>query len=106
MEVLLEHSWHEEQPDARMDISDEVSEDSSVQLRKKRYEASQFDQDTRRDLNKVIKKLKEMKKIWKDQHLDQKDDSNPLSLEIQEKMVPTTIRIPKEKYNGMSNPTD
>ena len=33
-------------------------------------------------------------------------DSNPLSLVIQAKMVPPTIRVPKEKFSGMSDPAD
>ena len=71
-----------------------------------RSETCQFDQDTRRDLDKVIKKLKEMKKIKKDQYLDQEDDNNPLFLELYEEIVPTTLRIPKEKYDGTSDPTN
>ena len=50
--------------------------------------------------------MKKMKKIWRDQHFNQEDDNNLLSLEIQEKMIPTTLKISKEKYDGTSDLTD
>ena len=33
-------------------------------------------------------------------------DSNPLSLAIQAEIVPLTIRVPKEKFNGTTDPID
>ena len=43
---------------------------------------SQSDQDTQRDLDKVIKELKEMKRTRRDQQSDQKADANPKSSKI------------------------
>ena len=53
-----------------------------------------------------MEELLEMKKVRRDQSINQETDSNPLSLEIQEKMVPPSLRVPKEKYDGTPNPSD
>ena len=47
-----------------------------------------------------------MKSIRPGQDVDPEVDSNPLSLVIQAEMVLHTIRVPKEKCSGMSDPAD
>ena len=47
-----------------------------------------------------------MKKVRKDSDADQDIDDNPLSLKIQSVVIPTSYRVPKERYNGTTDPTD
>ena len=47
-----------------------------------------------------------MKKVQKDSDTDQDVDDNPLSLEIQSAVIPPSYRVPKEKYNGTTDPID
>ena len=75
--IPLVHSCHEERVKEATDKSNEASEHSFANLRGKRNETYQSDQDTCRDLDKIIKELREMKKIHSDLHLDKKNDHNP-----------------------------
>ena len=53
-----------------------------------------------------MRELQQLKRVRLEQDVDQEVDSNPLSLVIQAKMVPPTIRVFEEKFNGISYLTD
>lgn len=59
-----------------------------------------------KDLENIIRELQELKRVRTDQDLDHDIDSNPLSLRIQAEVVPRTLKIPKENFDGTTNPTD
>ena len=69
-------------------------------------EMNHSNQDTLRDLDRVMQKLQEIKKVRTDQQPNQEVNSNPLSLEIHAKMVSSTMRIPNKKYDGTTDPTE
>ena len=53
-----------------------------------------------------MRELQEFKRAWTDQDPDQNTDYNPLSLKIQAEIIPPTLRVPKEKFSGIIDPTD
>ena len=73
---------------------------------KRRNEASQKDKNHSRDLAQVIKEVQELKKTRKTSDSDQEIDTNPLSLEIRSAVIPSSHRVPKEKYSGATDPAD
>ena len=54
------HSYEEN------DKSNKGNEPSSTWSRRKKPETSQVDQDTKRDLEKIMRELQELKRVWKD----------------------------------------
>ena len=52
-----------------------------------------------------MRELQQLKKVRLGQDADQEVDSNPLSLAIQVKIVPPTVRVPKKKFSGTTDPT-
>ena len=79
---------------------------SHTKQSKRRNEASQKDKNHSRDLAQVIKEVQELKKTRKTSDSDQEIDTNPLSLEIRSAVIPSSHRIPKEKYSGATDPAD
>ena len=85
--------------------SDEVNA-SYTEQSKRRNDTSRKDKDHQRDLEQVIKEVRELKKIRKTSDADQEIDNDPLSLEIRSAVIPPSHRVPKEKYSGTTDPTD
>ena len=85
--------------------SDEAST-PHIERSKRRHEISQENRDHKRDLEQLMKEFQELKNVRKDSNVDQEVDDNPLSLEIQFAVIPPSYRVPKEKYNGMTDPID
>ena len=59
-----------------------------------------------RDMENIMKEWQELKRVQIDQNSDQDTDSNTLSLGIQAKVVPLTLKVPKEKFDGTTNSID
>ena len=53
-----------------------------------------------------MKEVQKLKNVRKDSNAGQDVDDNPLSLEIQYAVISPSYRVPKEKYNGTTDPTD
>ena len=86
--------------------SNEAREPSSTKTRRRRPQTKQVDPVSKVDLENIMQELQQLKKIWLGQEADQDMDSNPLSVAIQAEVVPATLRVPKEKFNGMIDLTD
>ena len=53
-----------------------------------------------------MQELQQLKKVRLGQDADSEMESNPLSLAIQSDPISPAIRIPKEKFDGTSDPVD
>ena len=53
-----------------------------------------------------MQELQQLKKVRLGQDSNLEMESNPLSLAIQSYLISPAIRIPKEKFNETSDPTD
>ena len=62
--------------------SNKASAPSSTLSRKRKFEASRLDPDTKRNLENIMQDLQELKRVRRDQDPDQDTHSNPLSLRI------------------------
>ena len=83
-----------------------VSGPSSEKSRRKKSQVYPADHAIRAELENVMLELQQLKKVRLGQDPDPEMESNPLSLAIQSDPISPAIRIPKEKFNGTSNPTD
>ena len=53
-----------------------------------------------------MRESQQLKRVRLRQDADQEVDNNPLSLAIQVEIVPPTIRVHKENFSGITDPTD
>ena len=58
------------------------------------------DLETKKRLDNLARDIKEIKRARKDIILGFSQNEDPLSLEIQKEIIPTTMKLPKEKYDG------
>ena len=61
---------------------------------------------TKAELENVMRELQQLKKVRLGQDPDPNMENNPLSLAIQSDVIFPAIRVPKERFSGMSDPVD
>ena len=86
--------------------SSEASGSSSAKSRRRKSQAYRADHATKAKLENVMQELQQLKKVRLGQDSDPEMESNPLSLVIQSNPISPAIRIPKEKFSKISDPTD
>ena len=99
------HSWQLTRSFENTNRLGKASEPLSTRSRRKKPEANQVDLDTKRDLENIMWELQELKRseetkilirilIW------------ILVIKDPNESVPPNLRVPKEKFDGMTNPAD
>ena len=86
-----------------------ASEPVSTKNRRRKSHTDQADladHVTKVELANVMRELQQLKKVRLGPDFDPDVESNPLSLAIQLEPINPTIRIPKERFNGTSDPAD
>ena len=89
-----------------IDKSEEASDPLASRSKRRKSQLDTVDSITKQDLEDLRKELQLLKIVRLGQDADQDTDNNLLSLAIQAKMVHPTLRVPKEKFSGTTNPTD
>ena len=79
---------------------------SSAKSKRRKSRTYQPDHPTRAELENVMQELQQLKKVRLGQESDSEMESNPLSMAIQSDPISPAIRIPKEKFDGTSDPAD